>query len=682
VNQYRAKQTLKKQIRKVLIANRGEIAFRILRACRRLGIETAAVYSEADAAAPYLREADSAVLLGPPPAQESYLRIERLLEAARESGADAVHPGYGFLSESPEFAEAVIHAGLTFIGPSPECMRLAGHKDSARIAAAAAGLRVPAGYDAEDQSPKTLLAAADTIGFPLLVKAAAGGGGRGMRLVRQKAELEPALIAAAREAQAFFADGRLILEQYLSPARHIEVQIIADSQGNVCHLYDRDCSLQRRYQKIIEIGPAPGLQPELRRQIHEAAVTLGKRVRLIGAATVEFLVPLNADKQEFYFLEINPRIQVEHPVTEMITGRDIVELQLRVASGEPLPFTQQDVSCRGTAVEARVCAEVPGQDFRPSGGNIRILRLPSTRQTGTLRIDHALAEKLEISSHYDSLLAKLIIHADTYGDARQGLIEAVETLLIGGIETNQWFLSEILRSPGAYGDGIFDTTFVDTHSRQLSRQGNYDRLLETALAAALGSVECADSIASELRYFRLLEGSAPAAHKLSAAPLDYSVSIPSLEQEKILSGRVLEFDCGKLIVQSDTGEYHVRNSGTGEIFVGGSGQSRTAAILENSREKKCLEICGLIAEVAVHNAARTSDTAAAGGDIASPLPGVILEVAVREDQTVEAGDVLLVIESMKMEHRLVAPVNGTVRNLRVDRGSTVKAQDILLTLMP
>jgi len=442
--------------RRILIANRGEIAIRIMRACRELGIETVAVYSEADAAAPHVAHADRAICIGPPPSRESYLNIPRIIEAAGATGADAVHPGYGFLAENATFARAVEDAGVVFIGPSPDAIAAMGNKTVARQTAVAAGVPVLPADEDPPAEPQALAAAARRLGYPLLIKAAAGGGGKGMRVVRQEADLADAFGAAGREALAAFGDGRLFLERYIERPRHVEVQILADHYGNIIHLGERECSIQRRHQKIVEETPSPAVDSALRQRMTDAAVAVMRRVGYRNAGTVEFLLAPDGD---FYFLEVNTRLQVEHPITELVTGIDLVHAQLRIAGGERLWLTQADVLPRGHAIECRICAEDPERQFLPSPGTIIDVREP---QGPGIRVDSGIAPGFTVPLHYDPLLAKLSVWGETREVARQRMLAALQDYVILGCTTAIPFLRDVLAHP-AFAGGATHTGFIDAH---------------------------------------------------------------------------------------------------------------------------------------------------------------------------------------------------------------------------
>ncbi|HEY8475334.1 MAG TPA: biotin carboxylase N-terminal domain-containing protein, partial [Chloroflexota bacterium] len=442
--------------RKVLIANRGEIAVRLIRACRELGVATALACSEADRGALPARLADEVVVIGPAHPRDSYLRVEAVVDAARSCGADAVHPGYGFLAERPELSDACRRAGITFVGPSPESMRLLGEKTAAKTLAERLGVPTVPGYHGDDQSDERLIREADVVGFPLLVKAAAGGGGRGVRLVRTAAELPDALASARREAEAAFGDGRLLLERLIAPARHVEVQAVADAHGHVVHLGERECSIQRRHQKLVEEAPSPAVDERLRRQLGEAATTVVRAAGYLGVATVEFLLDPDGS---FFFLEVNPRLQVEHPVTELVTGVDLVHLQLQIAAGAPLPFGQRDVALRGHAVEVRLYAEDPWQDFRPAVGRLTAFAPPTIEG---VRHDVGVAPGDEVTPFYDPLLGKLIAWGATREQARRRALAALRAYEVEGVPTNLSLLEAVLDHP-RFADGALSTDFLDSH---------------------------------------------------------------------------------------------------------------------------------------------------------------------------------------------------------------------------
>lgn len=464
----------------VLIANRGEIAVRVIRACREMGLRTVAVYSEADSEAPHVALADSAYLLGPGPASESYLCIEKILVVAREAGADAIHPGYGFLSENASFAEACEQAGIAFIGPPSSAIRLLGDKIRAKKLMAAAGVPVVPGYEDEDQSDGRLAEEAAAIGVPVLIKAAAGGGGRGMRVVRELAAFSGELAEARREARSAFGDDRVLLERYVEQPRHVEVQIVGDSHGQVLHLFERECSIQRRHQKIIEESPSTVMTPALRARMTEAAVAAGKAAGYVNAGTVEFLVEEQpGGKSRFYFLEVNTRLQVEHPVTELLTGIDLVKLQLRVAAGEPIPFTQAEVIASGHAIEGRIYAEDPARDFVPSLGRLECWLPPAGPW---VRVDSGVEMGSEVSPYYDPMLAKLIVRGEDREDALRRLEFALRDFHVLGVRTNIPYLLKIIRHP-EFRAGRLSTGFLARHLPAWKPSGESPPEILLALAA-------------------------------------------------------------------------------------------------------------------------------------------------------------------------------------------------------
>ncbi|MEO7135779.1 MAG: acetyl-CoA carboxylase biotin carboxylase subunit [Vicinamibacterales bacterium] len=453
-------------IRRLLIANRGEIARRIQRACRELGIQTVAVYSDADAAAPHVSEADRAIRIGPPPARDSYLNIEAILGAAKASGADAIHPGYGFLSERAAFARAVEDAGLTFVGPPASALEAMGSKVGARKLMTNAGVPVVPGETPGDQSDGSMTAAAHQVGFPLLIKPAAGGGGIGMKAVRDASGLDDALAAARREAKASFGNDTLYIERLIERPRHVEIQVFADNHGNTVHLFERECSAQRRHQKVIEESPCAALSASLRERMGAAAVTAAQAVGYRNAGTCEFLLEGEGDSARFYFLEMNTRLQVEHPVTEAVVGIDLVHAQLRVASGEPLPFSQDSLSQRGHAIECRIYAEDPVQGFLPQAGLLLLYREP---QGPGIRVDSGVTKGSEVSVHYDPMLSKLIVHAATREEARRRAITALRQYAILGIRTNIPFLMQLLEHP-QFIDASIDTEFLDREGAAIAEK--------------------------------------------------------------------------------------------------------------------------------------------------------------------------------------------------------------------
>jgi 3-methylcrotonyl-CoA carboxylase alpha subunit len=622
-------------MKSLLIANRGEIARRIIRTARRLGIRTVAVYSDADAGALHVREADEAVHIGPSAPQHSYLAGDRIIAAAQASGAQAIHPGYGFLSENAAFAQAVIDAGLIWVGPNPASIAAMGMKDAAKRLMAEAGVPVTPGYLGEDQNPAQLKAEADAIGYPVLIKAVAGGGGKGMRRVDEAAAFAEALLSCRREAQSAFGDDRVLIEKYILSPRHIEVQLFGDSHGNIVHLFERDCSLQRRHQKVIEEAPAPGMDQATRDAICAAAVRAARAVDYVGAGTVEFIADasegLRADR--IWFMEMNTRLQVEHPVTEEISGVDLVEWQLRVASGEPLPRKQEELSISGHAIEARLYAEDPSNHFLPSTGRLEVFSLDAA---GDDRVEKAVAQGDSVSPYYDPMIAKLICHAadrDEAIDRLRALCASVETW---PVRTNAGFLARLLNDD--FRRGSTDTGYIAQHLEQLAAKPPLRALDEAAgLLAALWL----DSVPPALRGFRL---NGPRQTRMLLT-VDGQNETANLDPQGI--------------PDEDAG--HCRRLSDGRIFVHQDGESYVVALAET--------------RAAVGGAA--SD-----GVIRSPMPGRVTAVNVEQGAVVAKGDKLVAVEAMKMEHGLTAPFDGVVAELAAAEGQQVAEGALLLRLEP
>lgn len=667
-------------IKSVLIANRGEIAARIIRSCKALGMRSIAVFSDPDESSLYTSLADEAYPLGGESAAESYLQGEKLIALALRTGADAIHPGYGFLAENPTFAEAVEKHGIRFVGPSAATMRLLGHKHSARLLAKQHGLPISPGYDGDDQSDATLREQALALGFPLLVKAAAGGGGKGMRRVEREEELTPALTAARREAESFFADGRLILERVFAPARHIEVQLLADMHGNIVHLFERDCSLQRSYQKLIEEAPARALPAPLRAQLYEAAITIGKAVHLHGAATVEFLVSPDsaAALLPFVFLEVNPRLQVEHPVTEMVTGVDIVEQQLRIASGATLDLKQAELSLCGHAIEARICAENPMKGFLPTGGRITAVSLPKT--SAALRIEHSLAPTYLVTSNYDSLLAKVITAGNSFEEAALSLTNAVDSLQICGIDTNGAFILELLRSdrfrdtaPLTSSLGSIDTTLTLTERRALL--GYFAFLLplakrSTTTFSSLGSWRAGAPVSSSVppRTISL---------RCETAAIDHTGQvrlIESLQEDNTLARQRIAVDDTECVIQA-----RFESNGVVQLTLD---DRPLRALVHSSAAPDELFYSGhriqFVERFPKHGSAEQQGESLQ--KLRSPLPGKILGLPITVGQRIGAGQLVAILESMKMEHAIAASAGGIVAEIGVREGESVQSGDLIAVI--
>ncbi|MFD6074481.1 biotin carboxylase N-terminal domain-containing protein [Streptomyces hydrogenans] len=631
----------------VLVANRGEIAVRVIRTLRALGVRSVAVYSDADADARHVREADTAVRIGPAPASESYLSVPALLEAARRTGAQAVHPGYGFLAENAAFARACAEAGLVFIGPSAEAIALMGDKIRAKDTVRAAGVPVvPGAADPE------IAEAARELGAPVLLKPSAGGGGKGMRLVRDLTVLEEEIAAARREARASFGDDTLLVERWIDRPRHIEIQVLADTHGNVVHLGERECSLQRRHQKIIEEAPSVLLDEATRAAMGAAAVEAARSCGYVGAGTVEFIVP-GGDPSQYYFMEMNTRLQVEHPVTELITGLDLVEWQLRVAAGEPLSFGQDDVRLDGWAVEARICAEDPSRGFLPSGGTVLALREPSG---DGVRTDSGLLEGTEVSSLYDPMLSKVIVHAKDRPTALRKLRAALADLVTLGVPTNAGFLRRLLAHPDVVS-GAMDTGLVERDAESLVPQGVPDEVY--AAAAAVRRAE----LAPEPRGGWTDPFDVPSGWRLGGTPKPLALPLRVAGLEPVT-------------VEAPGG---ARVTGTGvAVTVDGVTHAFHRAGAWLGRDGDSWHVMDHDPVAAALSGARHG-----GADtLAAPMPGTVTVVKVAVGDEVEAGQSLLVVEAMKMEHVISAPHAGTVTELDVTPGTTVAMDQVLAVVTP
>ena len=630
------------KIQKLLVANRGEIACRIFETCRGLGIATVAVYSDADARAKHVREADEAVHIGASPAPDSYLNIAAILAAAKESGADAIHPGYGFLSENADFAEAVETAGLIWVGPSAAAIRSMGPKDEAKRIAEEAGVPVLPGYRGEGQELETLAKAAREIGFPLLIKAVAGGGGRGIRLVNKAGELKGELESAVREAESAFGDGRVMLEKLVQQPRHIEVQVFGDAHGNVVHLYERDCSLQRRRQKVIEEAPAPGMPEDVRAAMTDAAVKLAQAVGYQGAGTVEFIVdgskPLAIDT--FWFLEMNTRLQVEHPVTEMITGQDLVAWQLLVAAGDALPLKQDEIPLIGHAIEARICAEDPADGFRPGAGLILEFGLLQPVDGDTIRWDAGFETGDRVPSNYDSMIAKLIVSAPERDAAVDLLVDTLAHTQLSGVPANTGFLRRCAQSD-AFRDGTHHVNWIADQDDALTHPPSEH---QHASVLAVCDVRLDDEGAR--MPWDIRDG-----FRSNAMPVrKVAVSVGSDADW---------FDPADHDVDADTPLPFVTDLSPRRFAVTTGGDT-------------------VLVEVPDHDA---DVEAVLGGDsVSAPMPGKLLSLHVKAGDTVAKGDPIAVMEAMKMEHTLPAPRDGVVASVEAAPGDQVSEGDILVHL--
>lgn len=621
---------------KILIANRGEIACRVQRTAQALGYRTVAVYSDADAQALHVQMADEAVHIGPAPVQQSYLNLTAIINAATLTGADAIHPGYGFLSENPDFARACLAAGLTFIGPSVEAIELMGSKRLSKLAMLDAGVPCIAGYQGSAQDDTTLQREAERIGYPLMIKASAGGGGRGMRLVHTSDALLDNLHTARSEARNAFGSDELILEQALIDPRHVEIQLFGDSHGHLIYLGERDCSVQRRHQKVIEEAPCPVMTPALRHAMGEAAIKAGRAVNYVGAGTVEFLLDRNG---QFYFLEMNTRLQVEHPVTELITGLDLVDWQLQIAAGQPLPLTQQEVTLTGHAMEVRLYTEDPAQGFLPQTGDV--LRW---QPAAGVRTDHGVVEGQRISPFYDPMLGKVIAHGATREEARRKLLRAVEDTLLLGVATNQRLLANLLKHPDFIA-GDFSTGFIAEHFNEVSRPEASEEQL--ALAAALFYQHSADQHPQALAGWRN-NASVPVTYRLEANDNLHTVSVDPLP---------------------------ITLDGRHAIVVLNGIRRRIAYHLDGNQ----LWLPGLTVINRTQQVAnRQAD--ARSGTVKAPMDGAIVDVRVNAGDRVSKGQLLLVLEAMKMEHPLTAGIDGVIKGVQVTTGDQVRNRQVLLEI--
>ncbi len=650
---------------RVLVANRGEIAVRVMRTLRALGIESVAVYSDADARAPHVRAADVAVRLGPAAAAESYLRVDGVVEAALATGAQAIHPGYGFLSERPALPRACAAAGVTFVGPSAEAMALLGDKVLAKATAERAGVPVVPGLHDEHLTDEQIVAFAAGQELPLLLKAAAGGGGKGMRIVHRLDELEEAIGAARREAKAAFGDDALLVERFLERARHIEVQVIADAHGTVLHLGERECSLQRRHQKVIEEAPSPVVGPELRAAMGAAAVDLARSAGYVNAGTVELICERD-DPSRFHFLEMNARLQVEHPVTEAVTGLDLVELQLRVAAGEPLPLTQDDVRLDGHAVEARVYAEDPASGFLPSTG-----RIVAYREPAGARVDSGVAEGGEVTADYDPMLAKVVAHGPDRATALGRLDRALAQTVVVGPTTNTAYLRALLARPEVRA-GELDTSLIERLGDAIAPPPADPDLAALAVVALVGAPPSDDP-------WDARDGWRGGPRRASARLRLDSPDGPVEAQATPLSDGRWSLPAGRVAISPPSWWSDRRTPDRGGAFtvVDGAGGTRAVEVIRDGAA------VWLVDDGVAHRFAPAADVAARhhGADsLEAPMPGVVLDVRTEPGADVREGDVLLVLESMKMELTVAAPADGTVGEIHVRAGDHVARGQALIEI--
>jgi geranyl-CoA carboxylase alpha subunit len=641
--------------RKILIANRGEIGLRIIRTARRLGYGVAAVYSDADRESLHVREADEAVRIGEALPAQSYLNIGAIIAAAKSVGADAVHPGYGFLAENEDFATACRDAGLVFIGPSPEAIKAMGNKAGAKAIMQAAGVPCVPGYQGADQSDAAMLAEAGKIGFPVMIKAVAGGGGRGMRLVAESAAFPQALRSARSEAQSAFGDASVILERAILDPRHIEIQVFGDRFGNAVHLGERDCSVQRRHQKLIEEAPSPVVSVELRARMGAVAVNAIKSIGYEGAGTLEFLLDQNS---EFYFMEMNTRLQVEHPVTEAITGLDLVELQLRVAGGEPLGLTQADIKFSGHAIEVRLCSEDAAHDFMPQSGKMALWQMPDG-----LRVEHALQSGMVIPPFYDSMIAKIISHGATRDEARRKLVHGLEQTVAFGVTTNQAFLAACLAHP-AFAAGEATTSFIGKYRDELpAPRGNV-----AALAALLLYVT--NPNAPRWRNGRSLAASFPVPLRIE---FDHGIHELEIARERD----------GGYVANLDGGEhrFEIDELGCDSIRFRVSGLTESVKFF---REEDRLYILHRGVTFAVRDLTLAAPAAAAAtgsdGKVRAAMNGRVVAVLVKQGERVAAGQPVMTLEAMKMEHVHSAPIAGVISAIDVAEGEQVTTGKVVVEI--
>lgn len=667
----------------LLVANRGEIACRVMRTARRMGLKTVAVYSDADATARHVREADEAVRLGPAAARESYLNIEAVVDAAQRSGTGAIHPGYGFLSENGSFVDALDQAGITFVGPPASAIAAMGDKSAAKARMANAGVPLVPGYHGDDQDDDLLRAEADNIGYPVMLKASAGGGGKGMRVVESSSAFQSALEGCRRESKAAFGDDRMLIEKYLVQPRHVEVQVFCDRHGNGVYLFERDCSVQRRHQKVIEEAPAPGMTPELRSAMGDAAVRAAQEIGYVGAGTVEFL--LDADGS-FYFMEMNTRLQVEHPVTEMITGQDLVEWQLRVAMGEPLPCRQDELTITGHSFEARIYAEDPDQDFLPATGLLTRFALDmegAGLSTDQVRLDSGVESGDVVSMHYDPMLAKLIVHGPDRNAALATLNRALAALDVQGVVTNRAFLMRLATHPG-FKNVELDTRFIERNEATLFAPRTYSTEAY-ASAALIGLHQLALEVESDSPWDRHDGFRLNAPHTIRIALCDPA------------SAQADDSDEAVIIVEGK------RSAGESQWQLSIGDERLTASLQPLAGDAVAVTLNGHRRRLQAHRDGHVVVMADPSGEtrlfwrridaidhghheaestLTAPMHGTVVALLVEPGAAVEKGMPLMVMEAMKMEHTMTAPANGSVDTFHFQAGDTVSQGAVLLDFAP
>ncbi|WP_426147951.1 acetyl/propionyl/methylcrotonyl-CoA carboxylase subunit alpha [Polaromonas sp. DSR2-3-2] len=659
--------------KKILIANRGEIACRVAATARRMAIKTVAVYSDADADAKHVSFCDEAVHIGGSAPKDSYLRWERIIEAAKATGAEAIHPGYGFLSENEEFAKACAEAGLVFIGPPASAIKAMGLKAESKQLMEKAGVPLVPGYHGADQDPVMLKHEADRIGYPVLIKASAGGGGKGMRAVEKSEDFAAALASCQREAINSFGNDTVLIEKYAQRPRHIEIQVFGDMHGNYVYLFERDCSVQRRHQKVLEEAPAPGLSPEMRQQMGLAAVAAARAVNYVGAGTVEFIVEQRADgSMNFFFMEMNTRLQVEHPVTEAITGLDLVEWQLRVASGEKLPLAQDQLKINGHAIEARICAENPDNNFLPTTGTLHVYDKPvcTAFERGTVRIDDGVRQGDTISPFYDSMVAKLIVHGQTREEALARMDEALAETRIVGLSTNVQFLRYVVRSP-SFAQANLDTALIPREEAVLFRQEPVG--LPMAAASAIAQTLLSEQAAEGSDPFSRRDGWQT--HGVTQRPFEFD-----FHGEPAKATLTYGHDGALQLTVGEVSGPLVFAKGAQGIDIQFAGQRLSATVYTQGEVDHVFTARGATQITAIDLLAHAGESHAEGGRLTAPMPGKILSFSVKAGDTVKKGQPLAVMEAMKMEHTIAAPADGVVEELMYAPGDQVTEGSELLKI--
>ena len=659
--------------KKILIANRGEIACRVAATARRMAIKTVAVYSDADASAKHVGFCDESVHIGGSAPKDSYLRWERIIDAAKATGAEAIHPGYGFLSENEDFAKACAAAGLVFIGPPASAIKAMGLKAESKQLMEKAGVPLVPGYHGADQDPALLQREADRIGYPVLIKASAGGGGKGMRVVDKSEDFAAALASCQREAINSFGNDTVLVEKYAQRPRHIEIQVFGDMHGNYVYLFERDCSVQRRHQKVLEEAPAPGLGEAMRKQMGEAAVAAARAVNYVGAGTVEFIVEQRADgSMNFFFMEMNTRLQVEHPVTEAITGLDLVEWQLRVASGEPLPLAQAQLKINGHAIEARICAENPDNNFLPTTGTLQVYDKPvcTAFERGTVRVDDGVRQGDTISPFYDSMVAKLIVHGQTREEALARMDEALAQTRIVGLSTNVQFLRYVVRSP-SFAQANLDTALIPREAAVLFKQESVG--LPLAAAAAIARTLLSEKATQGRDPFSRRDGWQT--HGVTVRPFEFDFHGEHFRAAlTYLHDGALQLKVGDV-----SGPLVFTASGQG-IDIQFAGQRLLATVYTQGEVDHVFTARGATQITAIDLLAHAGESPSEGGRLTAPMPGKILSFLVKAGDLVQKGQPLAVMEAMKMEHTIAAPADGVVEELMYAPGDQVTEGSALLKI--